>query len=132
MTPLIRIHSFGYHKSGPPADPHGHGGGHVFDCRALPNPGREQRFVHLTGLDPEVRRFFEGASDVAVFIQRCVEIIGSSAHSYRSRGYGYLYVAFGCTGGQHRSVYCAEQAAAALRVAGFATEVSHCEREFWP
>lgn len=111
----VRIFSFSYLKEGMPQDESGNGGGHVFDCRALPNPGRYEAYKHLTGLDREVVDFLNERSEVSGFILKVLDIITQSVENYIDRGFEHLMVGFGCTGGQHRSVYCAEQVARMLR-----------------
>ncbi|PLX32004.1 MAG: hypothetical protein C0600_03965 [Ignavibacteria bacterium] len=128
----ISIASFGYHRSGPPHDPGGNGGGFVFDCRFLPNPGREAAYRHLNGLDPEVQAYLEALPETGVLLQHALALIEQAARQYRTVGYTHLHVAFGCTGGQHRSVYCSEQAARMLRDAGYSVSVLHTETEHWP
>jgi UPF0042 nucleotide-binding protein len=132
MSLLIHISSFGYRKSGIPADPSGHGGGYVFDCRGLPNPGREECFHDLTGLDAGVAAYLAREPAVPEFLSHCIALCMNTAAAHRARDFERLFVAFGCTGGQHRSVYCAERTAEALREAGFDVIVTHCEREQWP
>ena len=110
----VRIESFSY-KRGLPVDQSGHGGGFVFDCRLLPNPGREERFAPLAGDDAEVVAWLEGQEEVQLFLSRVAEMIGQAVASYRRRRFTQLSVACGCTGGQHRSVYCATQLARLLR-----------------
>jgi RNase adaptor protein for sRNA GlmZ degradation len=127
----IDLYSFGYHFSGIPRDPGGHGGGFVFDCRALPNPGREVRFAMLSGLDPEVQEYIRKQDDTAPFLFHALALVERAARSYEGRGYTRLQVCFGCTGGQHRSVYCTERAAEALRDMGFEVTITHTERERW-
>lgn len=104
----LRIYSFSYNK-GMPVDLRGHGGGFVFDCRALPNPGREEKYSLLNGQDPEVREFLEQKREVREFLEHACSLVLSSLEEYRSRNFNELMVSFGCTGGQHRSVYCAER-----------------------
>lgn len=128
----ISIASFGYHRSGPPQDPGGNGGGFVFDCRFLPNPGREAAYRQLTGNDPEVQAYLEAMPETGVLLQHVIALVEKAARSYRELGYTHLHVAFGCTGGQHRSVYCAEQTARMLREAEFSVSVVHTETEHWP
>jgi RNase adaptor protein for sRNA GlmZ degradation len=128
----INIYSFGFHRSGIPADPHGNGGGFVFDCRSIPNPGREAEYRHMNGCDPEIQAFLESLTETAEILHHALALIEKSAHSYVARGYSQLQVAFGCTGGQHRSVYCSEQAARLLREQGFSVSLEHTEREYWP
>ena len=92
-----------------------HGGGFVFDCRCLPNPGREERFSSQTGLDEEVRAYLAPISEVVEFRDRAFSLVFSSVEQYLSRGFTYLSVGFGCTGGQHRSVYMADTLGRALQ-----------------
>jgi RNase adaptor protein for sRNA GlmZ degradation len=110
----IRITSFSY-KRGIPVDESGHGGGHVFDCRALPNPGRLTEYQHLTGQDNEVIKFFESKPEVAQFLGATYSLVDQSIENYQQRNVTNLMVNFGCTGGQHRSVYCAEMLAKHVR-----------------
>ncbi len=123
----IVICSFGYHVSGIPHDPSGHGGGYVFDCRGLPNPGRDPQFLKRTGEDKEVQDYLGRLPEVAVFLDHVEALIRISAESYTMRGFERLMVSFGCTGGQHRSVFCAVQVAARLRSAGYAVELKHLD-----
>lgn len=110
----VRIESFSY-RDGPPTDVAGHGGGYVFDCRGLPNPGRFPEYGAVTGRDPAVIAFLEREPAVREFLEHARALVGQSVEVYRARGFTDLSVAFGCTGGQHRSVYCAEALAATLR-----------------
>jgi aminoglycoside/choline kinase family phosphotransferase len=110
----VQIHSFPY-ANGIPQDTSGHGGGFVFDCRALPNPGREKRFMSMTGLDPDVISFLENRSEIDEFIFSADALVDQSVENYLARGFSSLFVAFGCTGGRHRSVFCAEKLARHLR-----------------
>jgi len=104
----VRIQSFSY-KRGIPWDDRGHGGGFVFDCRALPNPGRYPEYANVTGNDPEVIEFFADKSDVKEFLDHSFIMVEQAIINYQSRNFTDIMVAFGCTGGQHRSVYCANQ-----------------------
>jgi RNase adaptor protein for sRNA GlmZ degradation len=97
-----------------PADETGHGGGFVFDGRSLPNPGREERFKALTGRDAPVISYLVQQESVHQFFAHVVSLVDSSIGNYQQRGFKNLSVSFGCTGGQHRSVYLAEQLAAHL------------------
>ncbi|MGH8021024.1 MAG: RapZ C-terminal domain-containing protein [Opitutaceae bacterium] len=106
----VRIESFSY-KHGPPADESGHGGGFVFDCRILPNPGREPRYAGLAGDDAEVVSWLEARDEVHSFLTRVRDLTGQVVEGYSRRNFTHLSIAFGCTGGQHRSVYCATQLA---------------------
>jgi RNase adaptor protein for sRNA GlmZ degradation len=128
----IEILSFGFQRSGIPADPHGNGGGFVFDARCLPNPGRQSRYRDGTGLDPDVAAYLEALPETAVFLSHAIALIDQAARTYGDRGFEHLQVSFGCTGGQHRSVFCAETAAQQLRRQGFHCHVRHTEQEYWP
>jgi RNase adaptor protein for sRNA GlmZ degradation len=92
-----------------------HGGGFVFDCRALPNPGRLADFKTQTGLDSEVIAYLMSAPEVRAFKEHVFALINSSIDNYLSRGFTFLSVGFGCTGGQHRSVFMTEQLSAHLK-----------------
>ncbi len=114
LSLTVRIQSFSY-KNGLPQNETGHGGGFVFDCRALPNPGRFEKFAHQTGNDPEVVAFLENESEVHSFLTRVRDLTDQVVENYRRRNFTDLSIAFGCTGGQHRSVYCANTLAKHLR-----------------
>ena len=110
---IVRIFSFSFHR-GLPADETGHGGGFVFDCRNLPNPGREERFRELTGKDAPVIEYLNQCDSVHHFLASVMSLVDASVSEYQRRGFKSLMVSFGCTGGQHRSVYLAEQLAKRL------------------
>jgi RNase adaptor protein for sRNA GlmZ degradation len=110
----VRIFSFSFH-AGSPKDETGNGGGFVFDGRSLPNPGREKRFKALTGKDQPVIDYLNQQESVHQFLASVMSLVDSSVGSYQERGFKNLMVSFGCTGGQHRSVYLAEQLAKRLR-----------------
>ena len=107
----VRIFSFSFHRGGPPADETGNGGGFVFDGRSLPNPGREERFKALTGRDAPVIDYLNQQESVGQFFDSASSLIDASVDEYKGRGFKNLMVSFGCTGGQHRSVYLAERLA---------------------
>ena len=83
----------------------------MFDCRGLPNPGLFDEYKEFTGKDQQVIDFFQQHSETDAYLQSVYQVLGFSIESYIARGYTRLMVSFGCTGGRHRSVYCAEQAA---------------------
>lgn len=86
-----------------------HGGGFVFDCRCLPNPGREERYKEQTGLDQEVIAYLSASAEVKKFRDHAFSLVASAVENYMQRDFEFLVVGFGCTGGQHRSVYMTDQ-----------------------
>ncbi len=110
----VRISSFSY-KKGIPKDPSGNGGGFVFDCRAIHNPGKYEEYKHLTGKDPQVQQFLVEKSTMSDFLVPVFSLVSHSIEVYLLRGFSHLCVSFGCTGGQHRSVYAAEKLAEYIR-----------------
>ena len=110
----VRIFSFSFHR-GAVKDETGHGGGFVFDARSLPNPARQERFRVLTGKDEPVANFLNQQESVRPFLASVTALVDASVSDYQRRGFKSLMVSFGCTGGQHRSVYLAEQLARHLR-----------------
>src|SRR5579864_1598680 len=129
-TLTVRIFSFSFHRDGVPNDESGNGGGFVFDGRSLPNPGREERFKALTGKDAPVAEYLDQQESVHQFQKSVNELVDASVSAYQRRGFQNLMVSFGCTGGQHRSVYLAEQLAKHLRAkTGVEVIVRHRELE---
>jgi len=106
----VTITSFSY-KNGYPTDNSGNGGGFAFDCRALPNPGKIENLKHLTGKDKAVKDYMEQFSEVKTFLESAQKLVDASVKKYIQRDFEHLMVNFGCTGGQHRSVYNAESLA---------------------
>ena len=103
----VQIYSFAY-KKGIPADPTGNGGGYVFDCRSINNPGKYEHYRQFNGMDPEVIKFLEDDGGVLKFLDHAYELVDAHVQRFIERKFTHLQVCFGCTGGQHRSVYCAE------------------------
>ena len=126
---VVRIFSFSFHR-GLPQDDTGNGGGFVFDGRSLPNPGREERFKSLTGKDAPVIEYLNQQESVHQFLAGVLSLVDASVDNYQQRGFKNLMVSFGCTGGQHRSVFLAEQLAKRLRIRnGLEVVVRHLELE---
>jgi aminoglycoside/choline kinase family phosphotransferase len=111
---VVRIYSFSFHR-GLPEDEKGHGGGFVFDARSIPNPGRQERFKCLTGKDAPVIDYLNQQQSVHQFLAGVMSLVDASVANYRERGFKNLMISFGCTGGQHRSVFLAEETAKRLR-----------------
>jgi aminoglycoside/choline kinase family phosphotransferase len=126
---VVRICSFSFHH-GQPKDETGNGGGYVFDARSLPNPGREEALQALTGKDAPVIDYLNAHDGVRQYLDAATTLVDSSVNDYLRRGFKSLMVSFGCTGGQHRSVYLAEQLALRLRSKpGIEVAVRHLELE---
>jgi aminoglycoside/choline kinase family phosphotransferase len=128
----VRVVSFSY-RGGYPEDATGHGGGYVFDCRALPNPGRRPEFAGVSGLDSEVIAFLEGETEVHAFWDRVRPLVEAHVEDFRRRHFSDLSIAFGCTGGQHRSVYFAERLGNHLRARfpDVSVSITHREANSW-
>lgn len=126
---VIRVYSFSYHKGIPP-DNSGNGGGYVFDCRATHNPGRYEPYKKLTGLDESVIRFLEDDGEILTFLDSVYMLANKHVERYIQRGFTSLMFAFGCTGGQHRSVYCAQHLAEHLHEKyGIEVRIVHREQD---
>lgn len=126
---FVRIFSFSFHRE-LPKDESGNGGGFIFDGRSLPNPGREERFKPLTGKDAPVIDYLNQQESVHQFLAGVFSLVEASVANYQERGFKSLMVSFGCTGGQHRSVFLAEQLAKRLRAKnGIEVVVRHLELE---
>ena len=125
---VVRVTSFAYPK-GIPEDPSGNGGGFVFDCRAIHNPGRYAPYKSLTGRDEPVVRFLEDDGEILAFLDHVYALVDASVRQYLKRGFTSLCVSFGCTGGQHRSVYAAQHLARHLNdTFGVHVELWHREQ----
>ena len=125
----ITINSFSY-NAGIPIDLSGNGGGFVFDCRSLNNPGRHNEFKMLTGKDKPVIDFLNKENNVKEFLSNVYSIVEPAINNYKERGFKHLMINFGCTGGQHRSVYCAENFANLLnKQDNIKVVVNHTELE---
>ena len=126
----VHVESFSY-KRGVPTDDKGHGGGYVFDCRCLPNPGRYPEYARFSGLDSNVVAFLSKEDVVDRWARSAFALVDQTVEDYGRRNFTHLFVAFGCTGGQHRSVYMAERLAKHLRDQGVAATVKHRDRGHW-
>ncbi|MCB0317345.1 MAG: hypothetical protein KDD56_01215 [Bdellovibrionales bacterium] len=124
----VLIFSFSYKKSTLPFNESEHGGGFVFDCRCIPNPGREEKFKERTGKDADVKDFLMNQSEANEFFDNVKKIAEQACSKYLDRGFDQLMFCFGCTGGQHRSVYFAEKLADLLdRNEDIKVILKHCE-----
>lgn len=124
---VVKIYSFSY-KKGIPHDDSGNGGGFVFDCRAVNNPGKYERYAHVTGLDESVKQFLEEDGEILSLLDNAYKLVDASVKRYMDRGFTNLMVCFGCTGGQHRSVYSAQKMAEHINEK-FGVEVQLIHRE---
>lgn len=124
---VVRVFSFSY-KKGLPADESGNGGGYVFDCRSTHNPGRYEPYKQLTGLDQPVIDFLEEDGEIVTFLEHVYALADTHVARYIERGFTSLMFSFGCTGGQHRSVYSAQHLAEYLHQK-FGVEVRLVHRE---
>ena len=126
---VVDLYSFGYQFSGIPEDLTDNNGGFVFDCRFLPNPGRESAYLVLTGKDKEVEEYLEQFPQVQKFLISVISIVDMAIANYQQREFTHLMISFGCTGGQHRSVYCAEQLNKYLLTKSVAVNLRHVEQD---
>lgn len=128
----IKITSFSY-KKGIPSDPSENGGGFVMDCRGLPNPGRLEEYRNLSGLDEPVVNYLESHKEVHYFFESLQAVLRTPIENYLERKFNHLCINFGCTGGQHRSVYNAERMAQWIGESypGTIVDVTHRERKHW-
>ena len=124
----VRVSSLSF-KNGIPEDPSGNGGGYVFDCRAMDNPGRYEEYRSLTGLDREVIEFLEAKGEIGRFLDSCHSLVDAAVGNYLNRGFNSLMVSYGCTGGQHRSVYSAQHTAEHIKERFPQVRVLLCHRE---
>lgn len=124
---LVTIYSFSF-KRGIPVDESGNGGGYVFDCRSTHNPGKYEQYKHLTGRDREVIDFLEQDGEILTFLGSVYALVDHHVERFIEREFTNLQVSFGCTGGQHRSVYCAEALAKHLK-AKYDVEIKLIHRE---
>ena len=111
MSLKIEIHSFSYKKGGIPKDNSGNGGGFAFDCRGILNPGRVEEYKIQTGCDIGVQDYLETKTEMPNFLELVKNIVSINIDNYIGRDFDHLQINFGCTGGQHRSVYAAEKMA---------------------
>lgn len=124
----VRVFSFSF-KKGIPEDTSGNGGGYVFDCRSTHNPGRYEPYKKLTGLDEPVIRFLEDDGEILTFLESVYRLADAHVERYIERGFTDLMFSFGCTGGQHRSVYSAQHLAEHLnKKYGITVELCHREQ----
>jgi aminoglycoside/choline kinase family phosphotransferase len=125
---VVRVNSFSY-KKGIPQDESGHGGGYVFDCRGTNNPGRYEQYKKLTGLDLPVIKFLEDDGEILRFLDSVYHLADAHVQRYIERGFTNLMFSFGCTGGQHRSVYSAQHLAEHLHQKFPDIDIVVCHRE---
>lgn len=125
----VTVYSFSF-KKGIPEDESGNGGGYVFDCRCTHNPGKYEQFKQMTGMDAPVIEFLEKDGEILSFLQSVYALVDHHVERFLERGFTHLQVSFGCTGGQHRSVFCAERLASRLKEKyGVWVHLVHRERQ---
>lgn len=128
---VVEINSFSY-KKGIPADDSGNGGGYVFDCRGILNPGRIEMYKYLTGKDKPVMQYLEQETIMPDFLNSAFDLVDMHVENYLERGFSHISINFGCTGGQHRSVYAAEQMNRHLKNKyKVKTILRHCNEANW-
>jgi UPF0042 nucleotide-binding protein len=129
----VTIYSFAY-KRGLPEDSTGNGGGFIFDCRGLPNPYKSEKYRNFSGDMPEITEFFKQNPIVDDFISKTLDVVEIPVRNYLDRNFENLQISFGCTGGQHRSVYAAEKVKTML-LEKYPEKVniyiSHREKKHW-
>ncbi|MCD4773656.1 MAG: phosphotransferase [Bacteroidales bacterium] len=127
----VSVNSFSFKKA-PPTDMSGNGGGFTFDCRALPNPGRYEKYRSFTGRDKIIIDYLEKEKEVKKFENNVFKVVEQPIEKYLERGFTNLMINFGCTGGQHRSVFFAEKLTKHIK-SKYQIEVvlKHCEKESW-
>ena len=126
---VVKVYSFSY-RNGIPEDESGNGGGYVFDCRSTHNPGRYEPYKKLTGLDEPVIRFLEDDGEILTFLDSVYKLADNHVRRYIQRGFTSLMFSFGCTGGQHRSVYSAQHLAEHIHEKfGIEVRVEHREQK---
>jgi RNase adaptor protein for sRNA GlmZ degradation len=126
----VAVLSFSF-KNPPNWRDYPNGGGFVFDCRAVPNPGREERYRSLTGLDLDVQEYLRALDGFEHFYQATTLLVEQAVAHHLRRGFAQLVVAYGCTGGQHRSVFCATRLAEQLETR-VSISLEHRESAHWP
>ncbi len=127
----VQINSFSY-KNGFPEDKSGHGGGYVFDCRGILNPGRYEEYKYITGQDERVQNFLKEKTSMPSFLENVFSLVSINVEDYLARGFEHLSISFGCTGGQHRSVFAAEQTAKFLEEKyNLPVSVKHLNKKKW-
>lgn len=128
----VSITSFSFKYGPAPVDESGNGGGFIFDCRALPNPGRYDAYKALSGKDKAVIDYLEKEKELELFLSHVFALVDQSVKTYIERDFSHLQVNFGCTGGQHRSVYSAERLANYLKEKfDISINLIHLREEIW-